>query len=69
MKKILFVVALLGVFVFSASAGFNANVFGGYTTVSMAKVNTLLRTISDVWGSPPDFLPDLMRKLLGAGLA
>ena len=53
MKKMLLVVALLGVFVFSASAGFNANVFGGYTTVSMAKVNNLLRTISDVWGSPP----------------
>ena len=47
MKKMLLVVALLGVFVFSASAGFNANVFGGYTTVSMTKFNDLLQTSYD----------------------
>ena len=53
MKKMLLVVALLGVFVFSASAGFNANVFGGYTTVSMAKLNDLLKNANDFYSSYP----------------
>ncbi|MEI7641363.1 MAG: hypothetical protein WCJ46_07675 [bacterium] len=60
MKKILFVVALLGFFVFSASAGFNANVFGGYTTVSMKIFNDNLQLSYDSMGTPP---PGYVKKL------
>ena len=60
MKKMLLVVALLGVFVFSASAGFNANVFGGYTTVSMKIFNDNLQLSYDSMGTPP---PGYVKKL------